>query len=169
MKIDLELLTKELGNPYQNIFDKGLIPYKTAPYGPVDQDEADLDMKREGVLLVFDNNPEKTLKEIILRLEDKIKSDWIFPNKMPFDLEPVMTQQWVRGFFGEPMTYIDAKTVLTVYIGIKETYVLSPPNQLITATFTYNKDDFVQKVTFYSLERAKKIKEELEKLRLNRQ
>ncbi|KMB47777.1 hypothetical protein SL56_02124, partial [Klebsiella pneumoniae] len=39
--------------------------------GPIDEDEAELDMKREGILLVFTNNSEKNLTEITLRLEDK--------------------------------------------------------------------------------------------------
>jgi hypothetical protein len=45
-------------------------------------------MKREGILLVFTNNSEKNLKEITLRLEDKGKTDWVFPNPMPFGMEP---------------------------------------------------------------------------------
>ncbi|MFW8341598.1 DUF6392 family protein, partial [Klebsiella pneumoniae] len=53
MKIDVETLIKHLGKPYQEIFEKGLIPYKTKPHGPIDEDEADLDMRREGMLLVF--------------------------------------------------------------------------------------------------------------------
>ena len=40
----------------REIFEKGLIPYKTKPHGPIDEDEADLDMRREGMLLVFVND-----------------------------------------------------------------------------------------------------------------
>lgn len=70
-----------------------MIPYKTKPHGPIDEDEADLDMRREGMLLVFVNDSEKKLKEVTLRLEDEGKTDWLFPNPMPFGLKPVMTQQ----------------------------------------------------------------------------
>ncbi|MCV5002922.1 DUF6392 family protein, partial [Escherichia coli] len=133
------------------------IPYKTKPYGPIDEDEAELDMKREGILLVFTNNSEKNLTEITLRLEDKGKTDWVFPNPMPFGMEPVMTQLWVRERFGLPMIYADAEIIMTIYIGVKEVYALPAPHQYIAAVFTYNKDLFVETVTFYPLERAKEI------------
>ncbi|WP_446914930.1 DUF6392 family protein [Klebsiella pneumoniae] len=166
MKIDVETLIKHLGKPYQEIFEKGLIPYKTKPHGPIDEDEADLDMRREGMLLVFTNNSEKNLTEITLRLEDKGKTDGVFPNPMPFGMEPVMTQLWVRERFGLPMIYADAEIIMTIYMGVKEVYALPTPHQYIAAAFTYNKDFFVQKVTFYSIERAKEIQAALEIKRL---
>ncbi|HBT0359658.1 TPA: hypothetical protein MA039_001147 [Klebsiella pneumoniae] len=110
MNIDVEKLVKQLGKSYQEILEKGLIPYKTKLYGPIDEDEAEFDMKREGILLVFTNNSEKNLTEITLRLEDKGKTDWVFPNPMPFGMEPVMTQLWVRERFGLPMIYAVCST-----------------------------------------------------------
>lgn len=166
MSIDVEKLVKQLGKPYHEIYSYGLIPYKTKPYGPVDEDEAELDMKREGILLVFINNSEKNLTEITLRLEDKGKTDWIFPHPMPFNLEPVMTQQWVRENLGLPMIYADAEIIMTISMGVKEVYALPAPNQYIAAMFTYNKDLFVETVTFYPLERAKEIQAVLETKRL---
>lgn len=163
MKIDIEALVKHLGMPYQEIFDKRLIPYKTKPYGPIDEDEAALDMKREGILLVFFNNPDKILKELTLRLEDKTKVDWVFPSPMPFSLKPVMTQKWVRECMGLPTVYVDAKKVMNIYMGVKEIYSLPYPNENIAAAFTFNEDSFVKKVTFYPLERAKGIKTALDK------
>ncbi len=129
MKIDVETLIKHLGKPYQEIFEKGLIPYKTKPHGPIDEDEADLDMRREGMLLVFVNDSEKKLKEVTLRLEDEGKTDWLFPNPMPFGLKPVMTQQWARENLGLPMVHVEAKIVMTIYMGVKEIYALPMPNQ----------------------------------------
>ncbi|HIB6250464.1 TPA: DUF6392 family protein, partial [Klebsiella pneumoniae] len=35
MNIDVETLVKQLGKPYQAIFEQGLIPYKTKPYDSV--------------------------------------------------------------------------------------------------------------------------------------
>lgn len=153
--------------PYYEIYNSGLINYKSKPYGSVSDKYASLDMKREGIFLAFINNQEKTLKEVTLRLEDEGKSDWLFPNPMPFGLEPVMTQQWVRAHFGLPMIYVDAKIVMTTYRGVKEIYSLPAPNQNIAAAFTYNKDLFVESVTFYSLEKAKEIQAALEKKRLS--
>lgn len=167
MNINVEGLVKNLGHPYQEIYDNGLIPYKSKPYGAIDDDEAVLDMKREGVFLVFTNNKEKKLKETTLRLEDNGKTDWLFPNQMPFGLEPVMTQQWVRAHFGLPMIYGDAQIIMTIYMGVKEVYSLPTPNQNIAVSFTYNKDFFVERVTFYSLARAKEIQIALEKQRLS--
>lgn len=166
MKIDVETLIKHLGKPYQEIFEKGLIPYKTKPHGPIDEDEVDLDMRREGMLLVFVNDSEKKLKEVTLRLEDEGKTDWLFPNPMPFGLKPVMTQQWVRENLGLPMVHVEAKIVMTIYMGVKEIYALPMPNQHIAAALTYDKDFFVKKITFYSLERAKEIQVALQKKRL---
>ncbi|MEA4541073.1 DUF6392 family protein [Klebsiella pneumoniae] len=166
MNIDVEKLVKQLGKPYHEILEKGLIPYKTKHYGPIDEDEAEFDMKREGILLVFTNNSEKNLTEITLRLEDKGKTDWVFPNPMPFGMEPVMTQLWVRERFELPMIYADAEIIMTIYIGVKEVYALPAPHQYIAAVFSYNKDLFVETVTFYPLERAKEIQAVLEKKRL---
>ncbi len=74
--------------------------------------------------MVFTNNSEKNLTEITLRLEDKGKTDWVFPNPMPFGMEPVMTQLWVRERFGLPMIYADAEIIMTIYMGVKEVYAL---------------------------------------------
>ncbi|MCP6440181.1 DUF6392 family protein, partial [Klebsiella pneumoniae] len=52
------------------------------------------------------------------------------------------------------------------YRGVKEFYPLLAPDQNIVASFSYNKDFFVESVTFYPLERAKEIQVALEKKRL---
>lgn len=124
-------------------------------------------MKREGIFLVFINNPEKKLSEVTLRLEDRGKTDWLFSNPMPFGLKSVMTQQWIRTHVGLPMIYGDAQIIMTIYMGVKEVYSLPTPNQNIAVSFTYNKDFFVERVTFYSLARAKEIQIALEKQRLS--
>lgn len=166
MSVDVQKLITKLGQSYQNIYGQGLIPYKSKPYGSVSDDVASLDMKREGVFLSFINDPEKKLKEVTLRLEDEGKTDWLFPNPMPFGLEPVMTQEWVRTRLGLPMIYADPKTIMTIYIGVKEVYSLPIPHQQIAAAFTYNKDFFVKHITFYPIERAKEIQAALEKKRM---
>ncbi|MGX3842916.1 DUF6392 family protein [Klebsiella pneumoniae] len=62
MNIDVEKLVKQLGKLYQDILKNGLIPYKTEPYGAVDDDESILNMKREGMFLVFTNDPDKKFR-----------------------------------------------------------------------------------------------------------
>ncbi len=107
----------------------------------------------------------KNLKEEMLRFEDEAKTDWLFPNPMPFGLERVMIHQWVRAYLGFPMVYVEAKIVMTAYRGEK-IYTLPIPHQNSSAAFTYNKDLFAETVTFYPLERAKEIHIALEKKRL---
>lgn len=101
-----------------------------------------------------------------LRLEDENKTDWLFPSLLPFGLEPVMTQRWVRDRFGHPITYVDACVIMTIYVGVEETYILPTPNQNIAAAFSYNKDFFVNRITFIPVEQAKEIQSALEKKRL---
>ncbi|MHA8427766.1 DUF6392 family protein, partial [Klebsiella pneumoniae] len=77
MNVNVETLIKQLGKPYQEIYNKGLINYKTKPYGSVSDNTARLDMKHEGIYLAFVNDLEKKMKEVTLTLEDESKSDWL--------------------------------------------------------------------------------------------
>ncbi|UNB78464.1 DUF6392 family protein [Klebsiella pneumoniae] len=79
MNIDVETLVKQLGKPYQAIFEQGLIPYKTKPYDSVGDSTARLDMKREGIYLAFINDLEKNLKEAMPISEDESKTNGLFP------------------------------------------------------------------------------------------
>ncbi len=92
MNIDVETLVKQLGKPYQDIYDQGLIPYKTKPTGTVSDDTGTisddisrLNMRREGIFLSFINNQEKNLEEVTLRLEDENKGKpvrcWRWPQE----------------------------------------------------------------------------------------
>ena len=101
-----------------------------------------------------------------LRLEDENKTDWLFPNPLPFGPEPVIIHKWVRDKLCHPTIYTDAQIIMTIYVGVKGFYTLPAPHQYIVAAFTYDKDFFVQKVTFYSIERVKEIQAALEKKRL---
>ncbi len=79
MSIDVETLVKQLGKPYQDIYEQGLVPYETKPSVTVSDDIYRLDMKREGIYLAFINDLEK-LKEVTLTFEDESKTNWLFPN-----------------------------------------------------------------------------------------
>lgn len=166
MTLNIEGLVKQLGKKYQDIKDKGLIPYKVKP-GDGDEDTLFINLTQyDGVFLSFDNNKEQKLNEIELTLEDKNKTDWIFPNIMPFELEPVMTQEWVHARFGTPLVYGKPKPNGFIIRGVLEIYPLLPPNQDIAVQFVYNFDSFVKRVIFYSIEHAKEIQERVEKLRM---
>ncbi|BCY78293.1 hypothetical protein TUM12135_19000 [Klebsiella pneumoniae] len=123
MNIDVETLVKQLGKDHQEIYDSGLIKYKTKPTATAGYDTATLDMKREGLFFSFENDKNKTFKEITLTLEDDDITDWVFPNSMPFNLEPVMTQNWMRERFGFPMIYGEPKLWgVTVVVSVKYTH-----------------------------------------------
>ncbi len=56
----LNSLLRKLSRPYQEIVEQELThPYKEKPHGPVDENESYLDVKREGVFLVFVNDSQK--------------------------------------------------------------------------------------------------------------
>ena len=60
MNIDVETLVKQLGKPYQDIYEQGLIPYKTKPTITVGDDIFRLDMRREEIFSSFINNQKKS-------------------------------------------------------------------------------------------------------------
>ena len=60
MSLNVEKLINNLGKSYLDIYEQGLIPYKTKPSGTVSDDIYRLDMKREGIYLAFINDLEKT-------------------------------------------------------------------------------------------------------------
>ncbi|MDD9587528.1 DUF6392 family protein [Klebsiella variicola] len=51
---------KQLDKPYQDIYEQGLIPYKTKPTITVSDDIFRLDMRREGIFSSFINNQKKS-------------------------------------------------------------------------------------------------------------
>ncbi|WP_226951114.1 DUF6392 family protein, partial [Klebsiella pneumoniae] len=82
------------------------------------------------------------------------------------NLEPVMTQNWMRERFGFPMIYGEPKTMGSYSRGISEVYPLLPPNQNIAVLFVYDADLFVVSVTFYSMAHAEAIQAASERNRL---
>ncbi|MCY2668112.1 DUF6392 family protein [Klebsiella pneumoniae] len=51
---------KQLGKPYQDFYEQGLIPYKTKPTITVSDDIFRLDMRRERIFSSFINNQKKS-------------------------------------------------------------------------------------------------------------
>ncbi|WP_353378508.1 DUF6392 family protein [Klebsiella pneumoniae] len=54
------LFAPSLGKPYQDIYEQGLIPYKTKPTITVSDDIFRLDMRREEIFSSFINNQKKS-------------------------------------------------------------------------------------------------------------
>lgn len=63
MSLNVEKLIENIGKSYQDIYDQGLIPYKTKPTGTVSDDIAKVEYEAEGIFLSFINNQKKILKK----------------------------------------------------------------------------------------------------------
>ncbi|WP_257980018.1 DUF6392 family protein, partial [Pectobacterium brasiliense] len=59
MTVNVETLFHRIGKTYQEIFDEGLIPYKTKPKGDSGDPVLDLDMVKESVYLAFHRSSRK--------------------------------------------------------------------------------------------------------------
>jgi len=53
MTVNVDALINSIDKTYQEIFEEGLIPYKTKPTGYPGDPDLTLDMAREGVHLTF--------------------------------------------------------------------------------------------------------------------
>ncbi|OEJ07062.1 hypothetical protein BHE89_18540, partial [Shigella sp. FC1967] len=112
MSVNIEALVRRLGDTYDELYNDGLIPYKTKPQGNSGEDVLTLQMSKEYVFLAFEN-PSKKLAEITLTLiPDKMKNGWVFPNKIPFGLEQVMTDQWLYQHIGNPIKRTPERYIL---------------------------------------------------------
>ncbi|RAW97784.1 MULTISPECIES: DUF6392 family protein [unclassified Photorhabdus] len=123
MTINVEVLINSLGKTYQEIFDEGLIPYKTKPTGFPGDSDISLDMVKEGIFLSF-LRENKILTEITLTLIDHKRPNFIFPNELPSPLILLMSRQWIHEHFGEPEKSLPPRKRLTREIGWTELYTL---------------------------------------------
>ncbi|MDB6369067.1 DUF6392 family protein [Photorhabdus bodei] len=71
MAINIEALINSLGKSYQEIFNEGLIPYKSKLGGDSGDDYVSLDMQKEGIFLAF-NRTSKKLTPVTLTLIDEV-------------------------------------------------------------------------------------------------
>jgi hypothetical protein len=78
MTVNIEKLIKQIGKAYQDIYNQGLIPYKTKPKCAVSDYNATLDLKREGIFLSFINNQEKILRKSLYGWKITIKRTGCF-------------------------------------------------------------------------------------------
>ncbi|MET6459412.1 DUF6392 family protein [Klebsiella pneumoniae] len=123
-------------------------------------------MKREGLFFSFENDKNKTFKEITLTLEDDDITDWVFPNSMPFNLEPVMTQTGWCERFGFPMIYGEPKTMGSYIVVVSVKYTHCYHLIRILLFYLFMTPTFVVSVTFYSMAHAEAIQAASERNRL---
>ncbi|MBS9430556.1 DUF6392 family protein [Photorhabdus akhurstii] len=147
MTINIEALINSLGKTYQEIFDKGLIPYKTKPSGFPGDSDISLDMAKEGAFLSF-LRENKVLTEITLTLINHRRPNFIFPNELPPPLIPLMSRQWVHEHFGEPEKSLPLRKRLTREIGWTELYTLLDFRIPTSMQVDYNLLEQVRMVTF---------------------
>ncbi|MBS9437832.1 pyocin immunity protein [Photorhabdus noenieputensis] len=123
MTVNVEVLINNLGRTYQEIFNEGLIPYKTKPTGFAGDPDISLNMTKEGVYLSF-KRVSKVLFAIELTLIDEKKPQYRFPNELPSPLVPMMSRQWVHEHFGSPEKSLPPQKILKRDIGWTELYTL---------------------------------------------
>ncbi|VEB63339.1 Uncharacterised protein [Providencia rustigianii] len=155
MNVNIEALVQRLGDTYDELYNDGLIPYKTKPQGNSGDDVVTLDMKKESVFLSFDN-PSKTLREVTITvIPDDMRNGWKFPNDIPFGLEQVMTEVSLRERFGSPVRIANEKIVMGIPLGKMEVFRFKNESlsQDIAISCRYGfKKVNVKEVTFESLE-----------------
>ncbi|MCC8373735.1 MULTISPECIES: DUF6392 family protein [Photorhabdus] len=123
MTINVEALINSLGKSYQEIFDEGLIPYKTKPTGYPGAPDITLSMAKEGIHLAFKRDG-KILFAVELFLLDQKRPSYQFPNELPSPLEPLMIRKWVHEQFGEPEKALPPRKFLKKDVGWTELYTL---------------------------------------------
>jgi len=155
MSVNIEALVQRLGDTYDELYNDGLIPYKTKPKGNSGDDVVTLDMKKEYVFLSFDN-PSKKLREITITvIPDDMRNQWKFPNEIPFGLMQVMTEQWLYQHFGSPIRSAPEEQIMGVSFGKMEVFKFKNESlsQDIAISCLYGfKKVNVKEITFESLE-----------------
>ncbi|APS29874.1 DUF6392 family protein [Pectobacterium brasiliense] len=147
MSVNVEALIDSLGRTYQEIFDAGLIPYKTKPTGFSGDPDVSLDMVKEGVYLSF-NRSDRVLNEITLTFFDDDKKSWIFPNELNLPLKKHMSRDYVHEFFGIPVKTSPPEIILKRQFGWIELYSLEGKYLPTSMQINYTLDEVVKTITF---------------------
>jgi len=146
MTVNIEALIRSLRNSYQEIFDSGLIPYKTKPTGASGDPVICLDMAKEGVFLAFDRNGQK-LKEVTIYIQRDIKG-WSFPNILPSPLQKSMSRQWMHDVYGKPERSIEPRVVMRRTFGWVELFTVEGFHIPVSMQVNYDLMEMVMEVAF---------------------
>ncbi|MDB6369070.1 hypothetical protein Ppb6_01524 [Photorhabdus australis subsp. thailandensis] len=153
MAINVNALINSLGKTYQEIFDEGLIPYKSKPRGDSGDDYVSLDMQKEGVFLAFDRNSKK-LTHVTLTLIDEERPGYVYPNQLPSPLVNPMTREWVEEYFGAAIKSFPPCQVFNCQYGWKDLYRYNVPEseEMIYIQFSHDLFGQVETITFLGAE-----------------
>lgn len=154
MTVNIEALMRSLGKPYQAIRDAGIITYKTPPQGTQSDPYLALKMKNEGISLMFDNDVDKALSEILLNIKTG-KKGWVFPNELPTPLRQEMSRSWVHETFGEPDKSTPPEVFMKMKIGWIERFTLEDFHMPLAMCVYYDMDEMVESVTFLPISRLR--------------
>jgi hypothetical protein len=154
MTVNIEALIRSLDKPYQAIRDAGIITYKTPPQGTQSDLFLSLDMKKEGVFLSFDNDSQKTLREISLRLKSG-RQNGVYPNELPAPLKLDMPRWWVHETFGEPDKSIQPEVAFKRRFGWRDRFTIEDFHIPITMVILFGADEIAESVTFLPTSRLR--------------
>ncbi|MBJ7220583.1 MULTISPECIES: DUF6392 family protein [unclassified Brenneria] len=146
MTVNVEALIDSLGKTHQEIFDAGLISYKTKPTGFSGSSSISLDMAKEGIYLSFNRN-DRVLNEITLIISNR-KSGYYFPNKLPHPLKNTMSRSWVQEKFGEPCKFLPPRKRLKRDIGYTDLYHLKNYSLPVSMQIDYDLNEKVEAITY---------------------
>lgn len=147
MTVNVKTLINSLGETYQDILARGVIPYKTKPRGDSGSQVISLDMVREGVVLTFDKDSHKLI-EVTMRLIDEKNVSYVFPNEIPSPLWPDMNKSGVRRSFGEPVHAHPPHKIVNRSFGGVDYYKLSKGARSIMMLIRYNTELNAVSITF---------------------
>ncbi|EEY5897782.1 pyocin immunity protein [Escherichia coli] len=147
MTVNVDALIDSLGKSYQDMFDSGLIPYKSPPKGSSGTPTISLDMALEGVFLSFWREG-RILKSITLSMQHETATDWTFPNELPAPLQKDMSRQWVHRNIGEPLRSSPPYVVMKRAFGWTDLYEAKGRAIPTSMQINYDVMDIVRSVTF---------------------
>lgn len=146
MTVNVEALLNRIGKTYEEIFDEGLIPYKTKPKGDSGDPVVDLDMVKECVYLAFHRSSRK-LFCVTLTLFDEDRPAQQFPNELHYPFKKEMDIDWIHKHFGTPEKTISPKVIAGLQFGIKEKYTLGGFHIPLKMQIAYNDKKIVESIT----------------------
>ncbi|EQB97907.1 DUF6392 family protein [Photorhabdus temperata] len=151
MAINVNALINSLGKTYQEIFDEGLIPYKSKPRGDSGDDYVSLDMLKEGVFLAFDRTSKK-LTHVTLTLIDEERPHYVYSNQLPSPLINSMTREWVKEHLGPAIKSFPPCRVFNRQYGWKDLYNVPESEGVICIQLSHDLLEKVKTITFLRAE-----------------
>lgn len=147
MTVNVGALISGIGKTYQELFDEGLIPYKTKPTGYPGDPDLTLDMAKEGVHLTFKREG-RQLWSVILSIQHDSVNNWLFPNKLPAPLKDTMSRSWVHGTLGEPERSSPPEVIMKRAFGWTDIFTVSGRHVPMSMQVNYDVADMVSSVVF---------------------